>query len=118
MEQLEILNLKNRCYRDLSGGQQQRVLLARALCATERLLLLDEPVAGLDPVMTVEMYRVIQKLHKERNITVIMVSHDIRGVMEEADHVLQLGSRQLFYGTIQEYLKSDIGRKFTEGSGC
>ena len=118
MEQLEILNLKNRCYRDLSGGQQQRVLLARALCATERLLLLDEPVAGLDPVMTVEMYRVIQKLHKERNITVIMVSHDIRGVMEQADHVLQLGSRQLFYGTIQEYLQSDIGRRFTEGSGC
>ena len=72
MELLDLLPLKKRCYRDLSGGQQQRVLLARALCATKKLLLLDEPVTGLDPVMTNEMYQLIRRINREQNVTIIM----------------------------------------------
>ncbi|HPR39732.1 MAG TPA: metal ABC transporter ATP-binding protein [Oscillospiraceae bacterium] len=112
---LGIEALRNRCYRDLSGGQQQRVLLARALCATKKLLLLDEPVTGLDPVMTAEFYRLIASLNREQKITIVMVSHDIRGAVEEASHILHLGNRQLFFGTAAEYTKSDLGRRFVGG---
>lgn len=116
---LGIEALRNRCYRDLSGGQQQRVLLARALCATKKLLLLDEPVTGLDPVMTTEFYRLIASLNREQKITVVMVSHDIRGAVEEASHILHLGNRQLFFGTAAEYIASDLGRRFVGGeAGC
>lgn len=112
---LGIADLESRCYRDLSGGQQQRVLLARALCATRKLLLLDEPVTGLDPLATAELYRVISDLNHTQGISVIMVSHDIQGAIKHADHVLHLGHRQLFFGTTAEYLKSDIGRRFVGG---
>ena len=106
MEELEITDLKNACYRELSGGQQQRVLLARALCATGKLLLLDEPVAGLDPLVTQSMYDIIYKINQQMGITVIMVSHDLDAAMQYATHILQLGHRQLFFGTTQEYRKS------------
>ena len=83
MEKMGILHLAKRCYRELSGGQQQRVLLARALCATQKLLLLDEPVAGLDPKATAEMYAQIEDLNKQQGITVIMVSHDIASAVSK-----------------------------------
>lgn len=98
MEKLGILNLSKRCYRELSGGQQQRVLLARALCATKRLILLDEPVAGLDPIVTSEMYSLIKKLNREDNITVIMVSHDIHSTIDDSTHILHMGARPLYFG--------------------
>jgi len=113
---LGIAELSRRCYRDLSGGQQQRVLLARALCATKKLLLLDEPMTGLDPVMTAELYRVIADLNRNHGITVVMVSHDVHGAVEHADHILHLGNRQLFFGSTADYLQSDAGKRFTEGS--
>ena len=112
MEQMGIYSLRNRCYRDLSGGQQQRVLLARALCATKKILLLDEPAAGLDPVVTQELYDLIERVNREMGITIIMVSHDISQSLRYARHILQLSRRQLFYGTTEEYRKSDVGRKF------
>lgn len=116
---LGIEALRNHCYRDLSGGQQQRVLLARALCATRKLLLLDEPVTGLDPVMTAEFYRLIASLNREQKITVVMVSHDIRGAVGEASHILHLGNRQLFFGTTADYMASELGRRFVGGeAGC
>ena len=87
MERLGISSLAERCYRELSGGQQQRVLLARALCATRRLLLLDEPVAGLDPKAALEMYQLIAELNHE-GITVIMVSHDVGATIRYASHIL------------------------------
>lgn len=118
IELLGIGGLKGRCYRDLSGGQQQRVLLARALCATRKLLLLDEPVTGLDPIMTADLYRVINELHTQQNITIIMVSHDVRGAVEQADHVLHLGNRQLFYGATEDYRNSELGRRFLGGALC
>ncbi|MBO4927201.1 MAG: metal ABC transporter ATP-binding protein [Clostridiales bacterium] len=98
MAQMHITELEKRCYRELSGGQQQRVLLARALCATEKLLLLDEPVAGLDPKVTEEMYDLIEDLHKE-GITVIMISHDIEAAIRYATHILHIGEKVLFERT-------------------
>ena len=103
MEALEILDLQDQCYRDLSGGQQQRVLLARALCATQKLLLLDEPVSGLDPVVTADMYRVIEELHQS-GVTILMITHDVTEALPYATHILHLGRRR-FFGTRDEYLR-------------
>jgi zinc transport system ATP-binding protein len=110
MQRMGIAELKNRCYRELSGGQQQRVLLARALCATRKVLLLDEPVSGLDPKVTAEMYGLIESLNKD-GVTVIMISHDIAAAVRYADHILHIGSR-VFFGTKDEYRESDAGRYF------
>ena len=110
MERMGISELANRCYRELSGGQQQRVLLARALCATGKVLLLDEPVSGLDPRVTSEMYSLIEELNRE-GLTVIMISHDISAAVRYASHILHIGAR-VFFGTKEEYLKSDTGKFF------
>ena len=115
MERMGIADLSDRCYRELSGGQQQRVLLARALCATRKVLLLDEPVSGLDPKVTAEMYRLIEQLNKE-GITIIMISHDIGAAVTYAGRILHVG-RKTFFGTREEYLASDIGRRFLETEG-
>ncbi len=115
MALLGISDYKNRCYHELSGGQQQRVLLARALCATNKLLLLDEPVAGLDPIVTAELYEIIKKLNRESKITVIMVSHDILGSLDLADHILHLNHSGSFFGTTEEYIASDFGKNFIGG---
>lgn len=107
LRRLGIYDLKKKCYRHLSGGQQQRVLLARALCATDKLLLLDEPVSGLDPKVTEEFYQLIGELNKN-GVTIIMVSHDIYAVENEAGKVLHIGERgQLFFGSKKEYLMSE-----------
>ena len=115
MKCMGILDISKKCYRDLSGGQQQRVLLARALCATRKVLLLDEPVSGLDPKVTAEMYDIIKKLNKE-GITIIMISHDISSAMQYASHILHI-SKKIFFGTKEEYLNSDSGRLFIEMEG-
>lgn len=101
MERLGITHLAKRCYRELSGGQQQRVLLARALCATRKCLLLDEPVTGLDPDATEELYEIIDELNRD-GITILMISHDIRAAMTYASHILSIGSR-VFFGSKQQY---------------
>ena len=112
LERLGISHLAGTSYRYLSGGQQQRVLLARALCATEKMLLLDEPVAGLDPAAAAEMYEIIGRLNKEEGITIIMVSHDITQALGQATHILHLAKEPLFFGTRDEYLRSSIGQAF------
>lgn len=117
MERMNISDLSKRCYRELSGGQQQRVLLARALCAAGKMLLLDEPVAGLDPKVTKEMYELVNKLNREDGITVIMVSHDIAAAVKYASHILHISHTPLFFGTKEDYIKTDIGRSFTESTG-
>ncbi len=117
ISRLELNGLDHRSYRELSGGQQQRVLLARALCATEKLLLLDEPVTGLDPHMASQLYDTIYKLNKEDKIAVIMISHDIDSAIKYADHVLHIGDEPHFFGTAKEYLSSDIGKRFVANEG-
>ena len=112
MGKLGVLELQNRCYRELSGGQQQRVLLARALCATRKLLLLDEPVTGLDPVATGELYNLIKLVNLCNDITVIMVTHDMRGALREARTILHIGRDGWFFGTVAEYLASPAGKRF------
>ena len=103
MGKMQITPLAKRCYRTLSGGQQQRVLLARALCATQKMLLLDEPVSGLDPKVTAEMYALIQKLNYEDGITVVMISHDLSAALQYASHILHIGDT-VFFGTKAAYL--------------
>ena len=105
MKKMGIYDLQNRCYRELSGGQQQRVLLARALCATKKMLLLDEPVAGLDPKVTADMYSLIDGLNKEDKITIIMISHDLDAAIKYASHILHIG-KDIFFGTKEEYIKT------------
>ena len=114
MERMAITNLQNRCYRELSGGQQQRALLARALCATEKILLLDEPVAGLDPKVTADMYALIDSLNKNDGVTIIMISHDIDKAVKYASHILHIGTDN-FFGTREEYRAFQANRN-REGS--
>ena len=116
MEKMMIQDLQDRCYRELSGGQQQRVLLARALCAAQKILLLDEPVSGLDPKVTAEMYQLIQDLNKRDGITIIMISHDIEAAVRYATHILHIGEH-CFFGTKKQYLESSLGRHFTGQEG-
>ncbi len=111
MELMNITSFADRCYRELSGGQQQRVLLARALCSTQKVLLMDEPVTGLDPKVTLEMYELIGKLNHEKGITIIMISHDIRAAIQYAGRILHIG-HEVFFGTTEEYAASSIGKSF------
>ena len=115
MEKLNILDLKKRCYRELSGGQQQRGLLARALCATDSVLILDEPVTGLDPAASMEFYETIKDLNKKENVTIIMVSHDIKNALNYATHILHLEQENDFFGTVEEYKKSNVSNMFLGG---
>ena len=115
MERMGITPLARRCYRELSGGQQQRVLLARALCATRKILLMDEPVSGLDPRVTAEMYELISRLNGE-GVTVIMISHDIAAAVRYASHILHAG-KETFFGTAEEYRKSSLAERFLASEG-
>ncbi|MCI8284951.1 MAG: ABC transporter ATP-binding protein [Firmicutes bacterium] len=115
IEFMGIEKLSGKCYRELSGGQQQRVLLARALCATKKMLLLDEPVAGLDPLVTDSMYSLIEHINTELEITVIMVSHDIRSSLKYATHVLHIDHETAFFGSADEYKNSSYCRMFLGG---
>ena len=112
MGKLGVLELKDRCYRELSGGQQQRVLLARALCAAGELLILDEPVTGLDPAAAQELYRTLEYLNKQEGIAIVAVTHDIRSALRYADHILHAGHGTYFFGTAADYLTSPWGKRF------
>lgn len=117
MERLNIKNIASRCYRELSGGQQQRVLLARALCSAEKMLLLDEPVSGLDPLVAEETYETVAALNKELGVTVIMISHDLSAAVKYATHILHIGE-PLYFGSKEDYLEKDPGELFGKGGNC
>lgn len=114
MGKLGILELKDRCYRDLSGGQQQRALLARALCAAGSLLILDEPVTGLDPAAAQDLYKTLYYLNQRETMAVVMVTHDLKTALQSAQSVLHIGRNDIFYGTVSDYLNSPLGRRFQE----
>ena len=114
MGKLGILELKDQCYRDLSGGQQQRVLLARALCAARSLLILDEPITGLDPAAAQDLYKTLAYLNQKEGMAVVMVTHDLKAALRSARTVLHIGRRGYFLGTPGEYLASPMGRRFQE----
>lgn len=115
MALLEIDRLSKRSFMELSGGQKQRVLLARALCATKRLLLMDEPTAGLDPLVGREFYRIVEKINREQGITIVMVSHDIPSALQYASHILHLKQTPVFFGTAEEYRQSPVAQRFLGG---
>ncbi|MDR2729861.1 MAG: metal ABC transporter ATP-binding protein [Treponema sp.] len=108
---LGIAELKDRCFRELSGGQQRRVLLARSLCAAEKLLVLDEPFAGLDPLISAELYQLLAQINSETGMTIIMASHDSEAA-RYAKKVLHLNRRQIFFGDMEDYLRSETGKNF------
>ena len=116
MEKMQIVPLAKRCYRTLSGGQQQRVLLSRALCATRKMLLLDEPISGLDPKVTAEMYTLIHRLNYEDGITVVIISHDLNAALQYASHILHIGDR-VFFGTKAAYL-NEFPQAWQKGGGA
>ncbi len=116
MELTGVADLGKMCFRELSGGQRQRVMLARALCATHKLLILDEPVTGLDPMASADMYALIKSLNNN-GITIIMVSHDITAAVNNASKILHLSKNNYFYGSTHQYLHSDVGKKFMI-TGC
>lgn len=115
LEKLKMLAYRNVSYADMSGGQQQRVLLARALCASSRLLLLDEPVSGLDPVASADLYATIDDLNHNYGVTVIMVSHDMHSAIDQASHILHMGHVPLFFGPTADYLKTELACSFVRG---
>ena len=112
MRCLNITELADRSYRELSGGQQQRVLLARALCATKKLLLLDEPLTGLDPLVAAELYSILQHIHDAHGITVIMVTHDVECAVRHAKSILHVGKAESFFGSCADYEKTALGKRF------
>lgn len=116
LEMLGIENLKQKSYKSLSGGQQQRVLLARALCATEKIVLLDEPATGLDPIVTGELYQIIKDLN-QTGVTIIMISHDVKAAVENANKILHIGNSTEFFGLTEDYLQSEAGKRFL-GENC
>lgn len=116
MEKLGITELQRSCYRDLSGGQKQRTLIARALCATDKLLILDEPITGLDPSTTQDFYRVIRQLNQKEHVAVLMVSHDVQNIVTQARRILHLKQTVQFYGPVEEYQRSRFGTEFLGGA--
>ena len=115
MERLGITDLKRKCYRELSGGQQQRVLIARALCATDQMLILDEPITGLDPAAIQDFYHLVKRLNCKYGITIVMVSHDVRNVLTQANKVLHLQQHVLYNGSAADYPQSEAARAFLGG---
>ena len=115
MKRLGILELRKSCYRDLSGGQKQRSLIARALCATDKLLILDEPISGLDPAAIMDFYHLIRQLNQKEQVAILMVSHDIGNIIHQANKILQLKQTVQFYGTVEEYRQSVYGKEFLGG---
>ena len=111
---LDLGNRTSHLPSELSGGQQQRVLLARALCAAQKMLLLDEPVSGLDPAAMQEMYQIIADLNREKHMTILMVSHDIEASVKYASHILHMGGGLQFFGSKTDYVKTPLRASFRD----
>ncbi|MDR0411193.1 MAG: ATP-binding cassette domain-containing protein [Treponema sp.] len=117
MKRLDIFNLRNHCFRELSGGQQRRVLIARALCAARKLLILDEPTDSLDPLAAQELYNLLAKLNSEGGLTIAVVTHDVHAAVKYASHILHIKYDHYFFGTVSEYKRSDSAKSFLIDEG-
>ena len=115
MDLLGIRDLKNESFKEISGGQQQRVLLARALCAAKKILILDEPCAGLDPVISKKFYKIIKNININKNIAIVMVSHDIRSALSGANTVIHMQQKPVFFETVEKYRESFSYKRFLGG---
>lgn len=115
MELLDIYDLKHRAFSTLSGGQRQRVLIARAMCATDKILFLDEPLTGLDPKITKEFYQIVEQLH-EQGTTIVMISHELNESIRLATKVLFIGEENYFMSK-DEFVNSELGKKFLSFGG-
>ena len=115
MELLGIRDLQNKSFKELSGGQQQRVLLARALCATKKKLILDEHCAGLDPIVAKNLYKIIKKINNDKNIAIVMVSHDIGSAIPHSNMIIHMQNKPMFFKTPKEYCESLVGKRFLGG---
>ncbi len=115
MQTLDILKLKDRCYRELSGGQQQRVLLARAICASDKILFMDEPTTGLDPIMTTEFFNLTEKMNRELGIAIVMVTHDTHCAVKYSKNILCLYKENYFYGKTSDFISTDKGKLYMGG---
>lgn len=118
IKSLGLESIENKSFSELSGGQQQRVLLARSLCAAKKLLVLDEPVTGLDPVVTDEFYSIIRSLNKDSGLAIIMVSHDVHRAVQNATHILHMNNSCLFFGTAEEYKKTKLYEEMSHVEVC
>jgi zinc transport system ATP-binding protein len=92
---------------ELSGGQQQRVFIARAIVSDPELLILDEPTVGIDTKRVASFYKLLDRLNKEQQITLIIVTHDLSGITERVSHVVSLNRHVHFYGTSSEFEEWD-----------
>ncbi len=115
LQTLDITELSKSCYCELSGGQQQRVMLARAICAAKRVLVLDEPTTGLDPKMTTEFFDLMQRMNQEEGVAIVMVTHDIHCATKYSKHILHLGEKTSFYGSCADYRESELGKHYIGG---
>ena len=118
IEKLGIQSFVKKSFRELSGGQQQRVLLARALCAASDMLVMDEPVTGLDPTVTDELYTIIRNLNAVDKLTIIMVSHDIHRAVSQSSLILHMNKEQLFFGTSKDYMKTEYYKQMQNVETC
>lgn len=112
LKELSSEDLLNKSFMELSGGQKQRVLLARALCANKKILILDEPSSNLDVNITKDFFSLLKKINSEKNITIIMVLHDVKEALKNAKNILHLGKEKYFYGSLESYLESDFYKSF------
>lgn len=114
LKRMDMLKLRKKSYKECSGGQKQRVLLARALCASDKVLLLDEPTKGLDPVATKMFYDRIEDIYENMQMTIIMVSHDVQVALKYATKILYVQQNHMFYGSKEQFMNSAIGKMYME----
>lgn len=116
MKLLQISSLKNKSFSELSGGQQQRALIARALCATNKVLFLDEPFTALDGYGALKLYGILKKLNRDEHVTIVVISHDVDTILRYANHVIHVDETIVFDGTKEDYLESSFMKEYKGGN--
>lgn len=118
LEDVQLAGYEHRKVREMSGGQLQRVALARALAANPKVLLLDEPFSGLDEKLRLEMGALVKKLHEERNLTTILVTHDKREALQMSDRIALMSDGNLLqYDTPQNIFYHPVSKAVAEYFG-